>query len=361
MPKPNEFLATLLKRGSHGFAGLAATELLDARPEAAAQIGTDPATLWTVWFAERVEELAVAVAAIKSGIFVHQVRWAVALFVARGVRITDLKAALESLRKVLQRELPPAMRGLVDEYLCGAFSAMDVDGLPQDEPLAADTDAGRLAASYLLALLQGDRRQAISTIQNAAASGWRVADLYSQILVPAQREVGRMWLTDEINVAEEHLATATTKMIMSQLRSRSDAPALNEKTVVAATVPEDQHDVGLQMVADFFEMNGWRTIPLGASVPTPDLLQAVEAFQADLLVLSASLSKHLLAVRDTIFAVHHYGPSKHVKILVGGPAFIGVTDLAERFGADGYAATASDAVQLGNHLVGLDTAADASY
>ncbi len=360
MPEPHEFLATLLQRGHQAFAAMATVEFLAARPAAAAHLGADPTAVWREWFTERVEELSVAVAAAKSEIFVQQVSWAVALLAARGVAMTDLEAALECFREVLQRELPAAMRGAVDEYICDAFAALDAAGGSQDEPLTADTDAGKLAATYLLKLLQGDRREAVSLIHDTAAKGWRVADLYAQILIPAQREVGRMWASDEINVAEEHLATSTTKMLMSQLCGRAEARSLNQKVVVAATVPRDQHDVGLQMVTEFFDMDGWRTVPLGANVPTPDLLQAIEAFQADLLLLSASLNKHLLAVRDTILAIRQYPATQHVKILVGGSAFTGVADLAERFGADGYAATAGEAVQIGKGLVGLKTGADMS-
>ena len=45
--------------------------------------------------------------------------------------------------------------------------------------------------------------------------------------------------------------------------------------------------------------------------------------------------------------------TKDVKILVGGMAFVNAPDLAERYGADGYATDAADALKLGNQLVGL--------
>jgi methanogenic corrinoid protein MtbC1 len=174
------------------------------------------------------------------------------------------------------------------------------------------------------------------------------------VLAPAQREVGRMWLNDEINVAEEHFATATTKMVMSQLSGRAEPQARNGKTVVAASVPDNQHDLGLQMVADVFELHGWRTISLGANVPVPDLVHAVESFQADLLLISAALGKHLTTVRDTIGAMRHHDPTRNTKILVGGTAFAGLADLAEQYGADGHAANATEALDLANRMVGLN-------
>lgn len=353
MSQQNEFLATLLQRGGSAFAGFAAADMLETHPEAGTGLGADPLALWKQWLTSRVEELAVAISAGKPGIFAEQVRWAASLFAARSVPAANITSSLESLGKVLANELPETTHSTVKEYLSAAAAALDTAPPLEPAEITADTGEGRLAASYLLAILEGDRQKAISIIHDAAAKGWSLSDLYVRVLSPAQREVGRMWLNDEVNVAEEHFATATTKVVMSQLSGQAKAQAHNGKTVVAASVPENQHDLGLQMVADVFELNGWRTISLGANVPAPDLVQATESFQADLLLISAALGKHLTTVRDTISAIRQHDPTRHTKILVGGTAFAGLADLAKEYGADGYAANATEALQMGNKLVGL--------
>ena len=66
-----------------------------------------------------------------------------------------------------------------------------------------------------------------------------------------------MWLANEINVAEEHFASHTTKMVMAQLLPHATIQPSNGKTMLAAAVAGNQHDIGLQAVADFFEMDGW--------------------------------------------------------------------------------------------------------
>jgi methanogenic corrinoid protein MtbC1 len=316
-------------------------------------LGSDPLDLWRSWLEARVEELAVAVSAGRPDLFAEQVRWAASLFRARNVPVTSIQESLESLRRVLGAELPVNLRAVADDYFATALPTLEQPGPGQEAELAVDTEEGKLAASYLLALLEGDRRRATAIVSDAATQGWSVSDLYQKVLAPAQKEVGRMWLNDEINVAEEHLATATTKMVMSQLRGREEVQPFNGKTVLAAAVRDNQHDVGLQMVADLFEIHGWRTILLGANVPVTDLVQAAEAFRSDLLLLSAALGKHLPDVRNTIRAVRQYEPTRDTKILVGGTAFAGLADLAEQYGADGYAANATGALELGNRLVGL--------
>jgi len=161
-------------------------------------------------------------------------------------------------------------------------------------------------------------------------------------------------LANEINVAEEHFASQTTKMVMAQLLPRATSQPANGKTMIAAAVAGNQHDIGLHAVADFFEIDGWRTVLLGANVPARDLVQAVDCFAADLLGLSVSQTTQFEAAKTTIQAVRSGARGTEVKILLGGRAFTDPNDLPTELGADGYAADAAKAVALGRQFVDLD-------
>src|SRR5208283_4570003 len=145
-------------------------------------------------------------------------------------------------------------------------------------------------------------RKAIGLLLKAAGEGQSVPDLYSRVPQPAQEELGRMWLLGEINVEEEHFATTTTRLVMAQLHAREVCRPSNGKTVVAAAVAGNQHDLGIQVVADLFEFDGWRAIQLGSNVPAEDLAQAVEFCVADLGALAVSLVTHWTALEGTIAA-----------------------------------------------------------
>ena len=87
-------------------------------------------------------------------------------------------------------------------------------------------------------------------------------------------------------------------------------------------------------------------------MPIPDLAQAVEFYQPDLLALSVSLHTQLVTLAETIQAVRCGQRGAVVKILVGGRALADATDLAQQFGADGYAADPNAAVAWGRAMVG---------
>lgn len=354
MSETHDFLARLLQQGAKAYAGYACSDVLDG--ETQGRGGTVPFVLWQKWLTERVLELAAAVAARRPTLFASQVRWARTMLAGKGVTHDRFRASLVCLKNVLERELPAAVQALSASYFDQAINSLESEREGVEKRLVANTPHGHLASAYLLALLEGDRKQARQVIEDALDANENVPDMYRHVLLPAQRELGRMWVAGEINVAEEHFASHTTKLVMGQILQRAEFHPFNGKTVVAGAVYGNQHDIGLYAVADFFEMAGWRSILLGAEVPVDDMVQAVECFAVDLLALSASLHVHIPAVKATIEAVRNREKGRDVKILLGGPAFAIAPRLPLEIGADAYAKDPDEAVRLGNQLVGLPPA-----
>lgn len=348
----NSVIAEILRRGAKPLGAYAASELLERAPEAATGFGPDPHAGWQSILSGRVEELAAAVGFNQPALFAAQLRWTKAVLSARDIPLEHVRHALEHLGHVIGEELPEELRPTALDYFERAMAEFNRGGDDVTTSLLPNTADGKLAAAYLLAVLEGDRPKASRLVLDAAARH-DVRRLYLDVLLPAQAEVGRMWAAGEINVAEEHFASTTTKTVMAQLLERAPRAPHNGKTFLAAAVVGNYHDVGLIAVADFFEMAGWRAIPLGANMPVDDLVQAVEFFQADVLGLSASLSTQLPALRETLVAVRRAPTGANLKILVGGRALNSTGDLSDQIGADGYAAAPDEAVELACRLVGL--------
>lgn len=218
--------------------------------------------------------------------------------------------------------------------------------LIQSAPLAA------LTRDYLTALLDGDRRQASTLVLDAVATGVPVKDIYLHVFQRAQYEVGRLWQIQDISVAQEHYCTAATQLIMSQLYPHIFAAASMSGTLVATCVSGDLHEIGVRMVADFFEMEGWNTYYLGANTPDADVVAAVIERQADVLAISATIATHVRAVSTLIESVRANEQCRAVRILVGGYPFAVAPGLWRKIGADGSAGDAQAAIVLANQLRG---------
>jgi MerR family transcriptional regulator, light-induced transcriptional regulator len=174
--------------------------------------------------------------------------------------------------------------------------------------------------------------------------------VYSRILQPALAEVGRLWHLGESSVADEHLATATVERVMARLRPHFNRAGRRNRTVLATSVSGDLHAIGVRMVADFFEMDGWDALCLGANTPGEDVQDMLRSTPANLLAVSASGLLHLRELGEMIAAVRAAPDLAGLPILVGGAAFNTIPDLWREVGADGSASSAAAAVDAGNRL-----------
>jgi methanogenic corrinoid protein MtbC1 len=108
------------------------------------------------------------------------------------------------------------------------------------------------------------------------------------------------------------------------------------------------------MVADLLTLDGWRTVYLGANLPSPSILKALGDHRADLVGISASMPYHVNPVATLVSIIRDTELPVRPSIMVGGLAFNRVTDLWRQIGADGYAVDGAEAVQVARRLVGLD-------
>src|SRR4029079_13992301 len=117
--------------------------------------------------------------------------------------------------------------------------------------------------------------------------------------------------------------------------------------LVAACADGERHEVGLRMVCDLLEMEGWDTVFLGATVPLEDLVRMVRERRPQVVALSAAIAPNVPRVGQAIRAIRDAVPAGTPLIAVGGRAFAEDPELAARLGAD---LTARDAAEAAERL-----------
>ena len=294
--------------------------------------------------------LADAMSAETPALFGNYVAWAKVMLGKRNIPVEDLARHLELTRTILRERLAGDTGALAVEYVSAVLAQLQ--SFPVDLPTCLPEDAlhAGLASEYLAALLKGERHVASKLVLDAAVAGTPVRELYLHVFQAAQYEVGRLWQTNQISVAQEHYCTAAAQLIMSQLYPYVFASEKTEGTLVATCVAGDLHEIGIRMVADFFEMDGWNTYYLGASTPAQAVVDTVVQRQAQVLAISATILGGLRGVDELIHRVRAQPACRNVKILVGGYPFLIAPELWERVGADGTAANAQDAIALAGRL-----------
>ncbi|MEJ7585263.1 MAG: B12-binding domain-containing protein [Acidimicrobiales bacterium] len=199
-------------------------------------------------------------------------------------------------------------------------------------------------------LLAGDGSGAWSVVEAALASGASVEQLYLDIITPAMVSVGERWAVEDIDIGDEHRASAVVLRLLARLGPRFARPGRYRGSVVLAGAPGEQHALPVSMLADLLTGEGYEVIELGADVPPSSLAHMAGSVQR-LSAVGVSVTTPGLDdnVRRAVASLRKRVPS--VPILIGGG---GIRDKehASSLGADCWAVDGRGALGVIEDLVG---------
>jgi methanogenic corrinoid protein MtbC1 len=208
----------------------------------------------------------------------------------------------------------------------------------------------RFVSAFVTAQLGGDRAAAMAVVDDALVAGLSALRVQIEIIQPAQYEIGRLWATNAIGVAQEHLATAIAQLALARLYPHLVRAPRNGKTVVVACVEGELHEMGARVSADFLEAAGFDVRYLGANVPTDHLAQMIASTRPDLVALSVAIVHNLPGLRAAVARLRQdHGAA--LPILVGGQALRWSRDAIRGLGVDGLGEGAEELVDLARRLL----------
>jgi MerR family transcriptional regulator, light-induced transcriptional regulator len=173
---------------------------------------------------------------------------------------------------------------------------------------------------FLNLLLSGNRVKCSELAKQYLNNKVSIIELYESILKKALYDVGKLWEYNKIGVATEHLASAIVEAILNELYPLVIAKGKIKKTVLVSCAENEFHQIGIKMISDVFEMNGWNAHFLGANTPTKELTAYARMLKPDILAISSSIYFHLPTLENMIKWIRNEFPD--LLILVGGQAFL---------------------------------------
>ncbi|MEI7983401.1 MAG: cobalamin-dependent protein, partial [Bacteroidota bacterium] len=237
----------------------------------------------------------------------------------RSVRVPmkDVAESLELIKKRINDVCTPEECDIINLILDRAIRMVLAD---DQEPsiLSLENHLTPLAQNYLENLLKGKLDLALSLIMNEVKSGLAVREIYLQVFQPVQYEIGHLWQTNRISVAQEHYCTGATQLIISQLYPYLFTGEKKNRKMVTTCVSGELHEIGARMVTDFFEMEGWDTYYLGANMPVDGLIRFLGEIKPQILAISATMTFHVSAAEEMIRRIRSTPEiSSDLKIIVG--------------------------------------------
>ena len=177
-----------------------------------------------------------------------------------------------------------------------------------------------------------------------------VRTLYAQILTPSLTQMQCRLDDKKICIWKEHARTAIVRTIVEccypyVVRERDKIGPVKNKTAVVICPPEEYHDLGARMVADFFTLCGWDAVFVGSNTPYDDFYNAASQIRPDIIAISVT-NYYTLVVARKIIADLKALLGNSVKIIVGGYAVRESSGNFETLGADYRAETFDDIKQI---------------
>ena len=202
---------------------------------------------------------------------------------------------------------------------------------------------------YLDALLQGDRKQCRSVIEETLQSGTPANSVYVDIIWPIMVEIDKLLRSDKITPAQEHLATRINRTIVDQLQNKLPRRPGKQKKIVVCCALNELQELGAQIMADLFESDGWEVKFLGGGLTNDDILAYTNEYGPDILLIYGTMPKQAPGIRQLIDTIKGVNAWPNMRIMVSGGLFNRADGLWQEIGADLFAATAFEAVRAASN------------
>lgn len=160
--------------------------------------------------------------------------------------------------------------------------------------------------------------------------------------IPALDTVGERYEKGTVFLPQLIQSAESVRCGFEVIKEKMPAISSNRGTIVLATVKDDIHDIGKNIVKMLLENYGYNVIDLGKDVPIEEVVKAAVENDVKLVGLSALMTTTVKSMKDTITALRNAGSK--AKIVVGGAVLN--EEYVEFVGADYYGRDARETVKI---------------
>ncbi len=197
-------------------------------------------------------------------------------------------------------------------------------------------------------VIQYDEDAVKEAAQEAVELGMDANEAIFDGLVSGMEEVGRLFEEQEYFVPELLMCADALYAGLDILKPHVKKMDLGVKgSVVIGTVEGDVHDIGKNIVKMMFDVAGFEVYDLGRDVPLDKFVEEQLKTDSELVCLSAMMTTTMVGMQKVIEKLRAKNPN--VKIMIGGAPVS--KEIAEKWGADGYAPDANNALKEAINMI----------
>jgi len=185
--------------------------------------------------------------------------------------------------------------------------------------------------------------------QQGLDDGYAALELVMDGLAAGMEIVGELYDSHEYFVPEVLMCADALYAGLDILRPHIPPKegGLNAQVVIGS-IQGDVHDIGKNLVKMMFDVAWWEVHDLGRDVPLENFVEEQLKTDSEVVAMSAMMTTTMLGMKKVIQMIKDKNPN--VAIMLGGAPV--TQDVANLFGADGYAESAGNAVSEGIKMIG---------
>ncbi|QQE12082.1 hypothetical protein JD969_01000 [Planctomycetota bacterium] len=205
-----------------------------------------------------------------------------------------------------------------------------------------------LQERFFNTLISGDRSGARNIVSEALDADCSAEVIMSHLFWPTVEMIQNLHRNDQITNLSYHYATRLLRGLVDQMQLRLEQKATRGEIVLLTCGEEESEELAAQMASDLMEADGYTVFFCGGGIANDELVEQLGTVQADKLVVFGAMPGTVPQTRLLIDRLHEIGVCPNVQIVVGGGVFNRADGLAEEIGADLWAKTPSELVQVMN-------------
>jgi len=197
------------------------------------------------------------------------------------------------------------------------------------------------------AILEGDEERAGEVAREVLHNRIDPLKAVEHGLSKGMMALGERFEKGEIFLPDVLIASEAFSVAMEVLKPEIEArrkEAGNAGNVLIGTVKGDVHSLGKNIVATVLAAHGFKVVDLGVDNPCLKIIQEAEKVKADVIALSCLMTTTMPAQKEVIDVLKEMHLREKYFVLVGGGPINQAW--ADRIGADGYGASAGQAVEI---------------